>query len=149
MRMPPRFAEVIKQARQVRRLTLRRPADHVMKEDATPISPQYLLDIEVHHCGPAPDILCELARVLELDYTTLLAVSGGADVVVREYLQPHPEAEAAFIKLFRAAQQRGFHDGDQLRQRTARGREGRSSLCAGLLTAYQEPATLHGASLAA
>jgi hypothetical protein len=66
MRMPPRFEEVIKQACQARRLTLRRLADQVTKEDATPISPQYLFDIEVHHWVPAPHVLRELARVLTL-----------------------------------------------------------------------------------
>ena len=122
--MPPRLGEVIKQARQARRLTSRRLADQVLKEDATPISPQYLFDIEVHHRVPAPHVLRELARVLELEYDTLLALAGGADVVVREYLQHYPAAEAAVIRLFRAAQQRGFHDWAQLCQRVARGREG-------------------------
>jgi transcriptional regulator with XRE-family HTH domain len=84
MIMPPRLGEVIKQARQARRLTLRRLADQVLKEDATPISPQYLFDIEVHHRVPAPHVLRELARVLALEYGTLLALAGGADVVVQE-----------------------------------------------------------------
>jgi transcriptional regulator with XRE-family HTH domain len=106
MRMPPRFGEVIKQARQARRLTLRRLADQVTKEDAMPISPQYLFDIEVHHRIPAPHVLRELARVLALEYDTLLALSGGGDVVVWEYLQRPREAEAAVIRLFRTAQQR-------------------------------------------
>jgi transcriptional regulator with XRE-family HTH domain len=75
--MPLRLGEVIKQARQARRLTLRRLADHVMKEDASPISPQYLVDIEVHHCGPAPRVLREPARMLELDYAALFPVTGG------------------------------------------------------------------------
>jgi hypothetical protein len=88
-----------------------------MKEDGTSISPQYLFDIEVHHRVPAPHVLRELARVLELDYDTLLALAAGADVVVREYLQRHPEAEAAVIRLFRAAQRQGFHDWDDLLQR--------------------------------
>jgi transcriptional regulator with XRE-family HTH domain len=92
MIMPPRLGEVIKQARQARRLTLRRLADQVLKEDATPISPQYLFDIEVHHHVPAPHVLRELARVLALEYGTLLALAGGADVVVREYLQRYPAA---------------------------------------------------------
>jgi transcriptional regulator with XRE-family HTH domain len=117
MTMPPRLGEVVKQARHARRLTLRRLADQVMKEDGTSISPQYLFDIEVHHRVPAPHVLRELARVLEIDYDTLLALAGGADVVVREYLQRHPEAETAVIRLFRAAQQRGFHDWDDLLQR--------------------------------
>ena len=124
--MPPRLGELIKQARHVCQLTLRHLANQVMKDDGTPIGPQYLFDIEVHYRVPAPHVLRELARVLELEYDTLLALSGGADVVVREYLQRHPEAEAAVIRLFRAAQQRGFQDWDQLCQRIARGREGGS-----------------------
>jgi transcriptional regulator with XRE-family HTH domain len=114
--MPPYLGEVIKHARHARRLTLRHLADQVMKEDGTPISPQYLFDIEVHHRVPAPHVLRELARVLDLDYDTLLALSGGADVVVREYLQSYPEAEASVIRFFRAAQQRGFHNWDHLCQ---------------------------------
>jgi len=90
MRRPPRFAEVIKQARQVRRLTLCRPADQVMKEDATPISPQDLFDIEVHHRVPSPHVLPELVRALELNYDTLLAFAGAADTVVRENLEAYP-----------------------------------------------------------
>jgi hypothetical protein len=89
MIMPPRLGEVIKQARQVRLLTLRRLADQVTKEDGTPIRPQYLFDIEVHHRVPAPHVLCGLARVLELDYDTLLAIAGAADTVVRHYLTAH------------------------------------------------------------
>jgi hypothetical protein len=71
-------------------------------------------------------VLRELARVLELEYDTLLALSGGADVVVREYLQRPREAAAAVIRFFRAAQQRGFDDWDQVCQRVARGCEGGS-----------------------
>ena len=114
--MPPYLGEVIKQARQARRLTLRRLADQVMKEDGTSISPQYLFDIEVHHRLPAPHVLRELARVLELEYDTLLALTGAVDTVVREYLEAHPQHTNALIKLFRTAQQRQFHDWDQLLQ---------------------------------
>jgi transcriptional regulator with XRE-family HTH domain len=126
MRMPPRLGEVIKHARQARRFTLRRLAAQVMKEDGTPISPQYLFDIEVHHRVPAPPVLQGLAQVLELDYDTLLALAGAADAVVREYLQTNPGAEAAVIKLFRAAQTRGFEDWDHLRQRIEHGSKGGS-----------------------
>jgi transcriptional regulator with XRE-family HTH domain len=120
MSMPPRLGEVIKHARHARHLTLRHLADQVMKEDGTPISPQYLFDIEVHHRTPAPHVLHGLAQVLELDYDTLLALAGTADVVVREYLETHPEAEAAVIRLFRAAQTRKFADWDHLRHRIER-----------------------------
>jgi hypothetical protein len=85
-------------------------ADQVTKDDGTPISPQYLNDIELHHRVPTPHVLRRLARVLELDEDTLLAMAGAADVVVREYVASHPEQTAAVIRLFRAAQQRGFED---------------------------------------
>jgi len=114
--MPPRLGEVIKHGRQPRRLTLRHLADQMTQEDGTPISPQYLFDIEVHHCVPAPHVLRELARVLGLNCDTLLALAGAADMVVREYLQAHPQHTAAVIQLFRAAQEQGFEDWDRLRQ---------------------------------
>jgi len=116
MSMPPRLGEVVKQARHARRLTLRRLADQVTKEDGTPISPQYLFDIEVHHRVPAPHVLRELARVLALDYDTLLALAGAADTVVREYVEAYPQHTEAVIKLFRAVQERGFEEWDRLRQ---------------------------------
>jgi len=108
--MPAQLGDLWRQARQARRLTLRHLADQVMKDDGTPISPQYLFETEVRHRVPAAHGLRELARVLELDYDTLLAPAGAADIVVREYWQTHPGAEAAVIKLFQAAQARGFED---------------------------------------
>ena len=122
--MPPQLGAVVKDARQARHLTLRRVADQVMKEDGTPISPQNLFDIEVHHRVPAPHVLRELALVLELDYDTLLALAGAADTVVREYLETHPQHTEAVIKLFRVVQQQAFHDWDRLCQRIERGDKG-------------------------
>jgi transcriptional regulator with XRE-family HTH domain len=126
MRMPPRLGEVIKHARQARRLTLRRLADQVSKEDGGPISPQYLFDIETHHRVPSPRVLQELARVLEQDYDTLLILAGAADTVVRDYLQEHPQYTEAVIKLFRAAQRQRFEEWDLLRQHIVRGSKGGS-----------------------
>ena len=82
--MPPRLGEVVKDARQAHHLTLRRLADQVMKEDGTPISPQCLFDLEVHHRIAAPHVLHGVVRVLELDYDMLLALAGAADILVRE-----------------------------------------------------------------
>jgi hypothetical protein len=62
-----------------------------------------------------------VACVLELDDDTLLALAGAADVVVRAYLQTSPDAEAAVVKLFRAAQARGFEDWDRLCRHITRG----------------------------
>jgi transcriptional regulator with XRE-family HTH domain len=114
--MTARLGDSIHQARQARKLTLRQLADQVTKDDGTPISPQYLNDIELHHRVPTPHVLREFARVLELDADTLLATAGAADVVVREYLASHPEQAEAVIRLFRAAQRRGFEDWERLRE---------------------------------
>jgi transcriptional regulator with XRE-family HTH domain len=114
--MAPRLGDTIHQARLARKLTLRQLADQVTKDDGTPISPQYLNDIELHHRVPTPHVLRDLARVLELDADTLLALSGAADVVVREYVASHPEQAEAVIRLFRAAQQREFEEWERLRE---------------------------------
>jgi hypothetical protein len=45
-------------------------------------------------------VLRELARVLELDYDSLLALAGAADIVVREYLEAHPQHTEAVVKFF-------------------------------------------------
>jgi hypothetical protein len=68
--MPAQLGDLWRQARQARRLTLRHLADQVMKDDGTPISPQYLFDIEVHHPARAPHVLPKLARVLDRDDDT-------------------------------------------------------------------------------
>jgi transcriptional regulator with XRE-family HTH domain len=126
MNMPQRLGEVIKQARHARRLTRRRLADQVTKEDGTPISPQYLFDTETHHRIPSLHVLQELARVLEQDYDTFLVLAGAADTVVRGDLEAHPQHTEAVIKLFRTAQQRGFREWDHLCQRVDRGPKGGS-----------------------
>jgi len=123
--MRTQLGDMIKQARQGRRWTLRRLCNQVLKEDGTPISPQYLFDIETHHRVPTPHVLAGLARVLALDYDTLLALAGAADVVLREYLGEHPQHTAALIQFLRAAQQCQFDDWEWLRQQLeARGTAG-------------------------
>src|SRR5262245_15664481 len=114
--MIPRLGDAIHQARLAGKLTLRQLANQVTKDDGTPISPQYLNDIELHHRVPTVHVLREFARVLELDADTLLATAGAADVVVREYLASHPEQAEAVIRLFRAAQQHGFEGWLQLKE---------------------------------
>jgi len=73
---------------------------------------------------PTPHVLCELVRVLELDFDTLLALAGAADMVVREYLEAHPQHSETVIRLFRAAEQWGFERWDpvcQLIERASKG----------------------------
>jgi transcriptional regulator with XRE-family HTH domain len=114
--MTPRLGDAIHQARLAGKLTLRQLADQITKDDGTPISPQYLNDIELHHRVPTPHVLRDLARVLQLDADTLLATAGAADVVVREYLASHPEQAEGVIRLFRAAQRQGFEGWERLRE---------------------------------
>ena len=114
--MTARLGEAIHQARRAHKLTLRQLAEQVTKDDGTPISPQYLNDIELHHRVPTPHVLRELARVLELDADTLLALAGAVDVVVREYVASHPEQAEAVIRLFRAAQRWAFEEWERLRE---------------------------------
>jgi transcriptional regulator with XRE-family HTH domain len=114
--MPLSLGDVLKQARQRRGWTLRQLADQVTKEDGTAISPQYLFDIETHHRIPTPHVLAELARVLALEYDTLLALAGAADVVLREYLGKYPQHTAALIQLLRTAQRCRFEEWKWLRQ---------------------------------
>jgi transcriptional regulator with XRE-family HTH domain len=113
--MTQRLGEILKATRQVRHLSLRGVADQVIKEDGRPISPQYLFDIEEHHRVPAPHVLRELARVLDLDYDRLLAAAGAADIAVREYFAAYPQHSEAVIKLFREAQQGRFEEWERLR----------------------------------
>src|SRR5262245_12626364 len=54
--LAPRLGDAIHQARQARKLTLRQLAEQVTKDDGTPISPQYLNDIELHHRVPTPHV---------------------------------------------------------------------------------------------
>ena len=112
--MSQQLGDVINQARRARRWSLRQLAVQVQKEDGTPISPQYLNDIELNRRIPAPHVLRELAKVLELDTDHLLMLAGGGEAVVHEYFEAHPEREEAVVELFRTAKQRGFKDWERL-----------------------------------
>jgi transcriptional regulator with XRE-family HTH domain len=119
--MTPRLGEMIAEARRARQLTLRQLANQVTKEDGSPISPQYLNDIELHHRIPTPHLLREFARVLALDYDRLLASAGAIETVVREYVAAYPPHTEAVIRLFRAAHRQGFEDWERLQAIIERG----------------------------
>jgi transcriptional regulator with XRE-family HTH domain len=123
--MTERVGDIIQEARRARHLMLRGLTGQLVNRDGQPISPQYLFDIETHHRIPTPHVLAELARVLALEYDTLLALAGAAEVVLREYLAEHPQHSAALIRLLRAAQRCRFGDWEWLRhQLEARGKAG-------------------------
>jgi transcriptional regulator with XRE-family HTH domain len=114
--MPDYLGDRINHARRARRLTLRQLSAQIRKEDGESISPQYLNDIELNRRIPSTHVLQELARTLDLDLDTLLTLARVGETVMREYLEEHPQQEAEVIQLFRAAQQRGFKDWQQLRK---------------------------------
>ena len=112
--MTPQLGDVIHQARRARRWSLRHLAALVPKEDGTPISQQYLNDIELHRRTPSPQVLQGLATALELDYDALLLLAGGGEAVVRAYFADHPQQAEAVVQLFRVAKERGFADWERL-----------------------------------
>lgn len=124
--MPQQFGDAINRARRVQRWSLRQLAERIKKEDGTPISPQYLNDIELNRRSPSLHVLRELARELELDHDTLLHLAGSAETVVREYFEAYPQQEEAVMQLFRVAEAQGFTDWDKLRKIIERSRKGRT-----------------------
>jgi transcriptional regulator with XRE-family HTH domain len=59
---PFTLGQALRQARQQQRYTLSRLAQRVQKPDGSPISPQYLSDIEHDRRTPSPMLLQALAR---------------------------------------------------------------------------------------
>jgi transcriptional regulator with XRE-family HTH domain len=114
--MIQQLGDVINEARRAQRWSLRQLAEKVKKEDGTPISPQYLNDIELNRRSPSTCVLRELARELALDFDKLLLLAGEGGTVVREYLDTYPEQEEAVMQLFRVAESRGFTDWERLQK---------------------------------
>jgi transcriptional regulator with XRE-family HTH domain len=114
--MSEQLGDVINQARRKQRWSLRHLAENIKKEDGTPISPQYLNDIELNRRTPSTHVLRELARELELDFDKLLLLVGEGEKVVREYLDAYPQEEEAVMQLFRVAEAKGFTEWRRLQK---------------------------------
>jgi transcriptional regulator with XRE-family HTH domain len=114
--MTEQLGDVINQERRKRRWSLRHLAENIKKEDGTPISPQYLNDIELNRRSPSTHVLRELARELELDFDKLLLLVGEGEKVVREYLDAFPQEEEAIMQLFRVAEAKGFTEWGRLQE---------------------------------
>ena len=103
----PTFGGTIAEARKRAGMTQKELAAKVKKEDGTPISPQYLNDIEHDRRGAPPDFLLkQLAKILDLD-PDLLAFRAGR---LPENLIDHradPTQVAAAFKAFRTKIGRG------------------------------------------
>lgn len=71
------FGQAITQARKDQQLSQKRVAAGILKEDGTPISPQYLNDIEHDRRNPPGEpIVRQLADILDLDLDYLLFLAG-------------------------------------------------------------------------
>ena len=73
----PTFGQTIAEARKHAGMTQKDLAAKLKKDDGTPISPQYLNDIEHDRRGAPPDVLLkQLSKILDLD-PDLLAYRAG------------------------------------------------------------------------
>jgi transcriptional regulator with XRE-family HTH domain len=102
-----RFGQYIIEARKAKLMSQKDLAARVMKEDGSPISPQYLNDIEHDRRNPPqPYILDQLADVLNLERDALYALAGQipADIETRDI---PPERLLDAMKAFRRELGRG------------------------------------------
>ncbi|HYE67328.1 MAG TPA: helix-turn-helix transcriptional regulator [Anaerovoracaceae bacterium] len=95
------FGQVIAEARKKAGLSQKDLASRVKKEDGSPISPQYLNDIERDRRNPPSDfILSQFAKELNLSIDYLVVIAGKVpdDINIENY---QPEEIEAAIRAFR------------------------------------------------
>lgn len=61
------FGKVVSDARKKKEMNQKTLAEKIKREDGEPISPQYLNDIEHERRTPAPEVIRQLAAILDLD----------------------------------------------------------------------------------
>ena len=99
----PTFGQMISEARKRAGMTQKELAAKLKKEDGTPISPQYLNDIEHDRRGAPPDVLLrQLGKILELDLD-LLAYRAGR---LPENLIDHRADPSQVVEAFKAFRRR-------------------------------------------
>ena len=95
------FGSIIASARKELGVSQRELALKVLKDDGTPISPQYLNDIERDRRNPPGDhLLDQLARELDIDKDYLYFLAGKFPSDVRSGSK-NPKQVAAAFKAFR------------------------------------------------
>lgn len=95
------FSELISSKRKQLGLSQRELAASVKKEDGTPISPQYLNDLELQRRdAPSDHLILELARVLEIPADHLFYAAGEVSPDLRN-LNPSTPAVRKAIAAFR------------------------------------------------
>lgn len=107
------LGETIAQKRKCKKLSLRRLAAMVTREDGYEISAPYIYSIEQGYRRPSLHVLRQLATILEVNETQLLSQARKADAIVREHLEAHPEAEEVVIQIVQAVE-RGQVDWERL-----------------------------------
>src|SRR3954471_26526 len=91
------FGQLISEARKTANLTQKEVAARVKKEDGTPISPQYLNDLERDRRNPpSKDFLRQFAEVLHLNYETLAFAAGQYPEGLSYRAEPPDRVQAAF-----------------------------------------------------
>jgi transcriptional regulator with XRE-family HTH domain len=71
------FGDLIAEARKAKRLSQKELAIRIKKEDGSPISPQYLNDLELKRRGaPSDHLIGEFSRELEIDQDVLYYSAG-------------------------------------------------------------------------
>jgi len=101
------FGQVIAEARKKLGLSQKDLASRIKKEDGTPISPQYLNDIERdRRNAPSEQILAQIAKELDLSLDYLQVISGKVpeDIKVEHY-KPE-EIEEAMLAFRRTLEKR-------------------------------------------
>ncbi len=96
------LGEVLAQARKDRNKSLKEIAARVKKEDGSPISPQYLNDIEHGRRAPSDFVLGQLAKVYDFppDYLHFLAGSIPTD------LRERPASQETVVLAYKAFRRR-------------------------------------------
>ena len=101
------FGDLISERRKAKGLSQKEVASLVKKEDGSPISPQYLNDLELkRRDAPSDHLIGEFARVLDLDPDVLFYSAGEVSPDLRG-LDPHDSGVKEAIAAFRQKLQGG------------------------------------------
>ena len=108
------FGRMITERRMALRITLAGLGRRLAKQDGSPVSAQYLHDIQNDRRLPGPAVLASLARVLEIPVDHLGALAGICPANVLAYLADHHDAAPAVARLFQRAKAARFSSWDAI-----------------------------------